>query len=1294
MFVGSAPGVGEPQLIVALGASAGGLEPLQSFVEVAPAGAGIAYVLLQHLSPDHPTLMQSLLARHTPMPVVTAEDGMPVHADTIYLLPARSEMTLRDGVLGLEEQIRTTGEPLRPIDQFFVSMAEDRGDRCVSIVLSGTGSDGSKGTSAVHEAGGLTIAQDASAAFAGMPDAAIRSGDIDQVLEPKRMPDAILAFAVDPAAGRKGPRDDAGGHPHERIVTLLEDSFGIDFTAYKPSTVQRRISRRLELTEEGDEEAYFERLTQHPEELRQLYHDLLIGVTQFFRDDRPWQVLGGLADELVAQAYSERREVRAWVAGCATGQEAYSVAMTLQEAADRNGLNTRIRVFATDADHASIEAASAGTYAHEALEGVSNDRRARFFTSDGDRFRPRPELRRLVTFTTHNLLSEAPFTRLDLASCRNLLIYLRPEARARALALLHFSLRVGGVMFLGASESIEPYGSEFNELDGRSRLFTKLRDVRLLGSQPAPRKRTVLPQLSNPPRSSVNERLMRAYDDLLSIYGPTGFLIDDQRRLVHVFGSAGPLLTSPDGRVTGDLLDQLDESLRVPLWGAIQRAFNRQERVEVDDIRLLGGERERHGRLVVTPMPDRFGGPAYAMVAVETVEHIEPVSLDALGMTRTPPAGAEADTSVDVVFLERELQLTRETLQTTVEELEASNEELVASNEELQSTNEELQSVNEELHTVNSEYEEKIVELTQLTNDLDNLMASTEIGTLFLDADLCVRRFTPDLAASFRLRQSDIGRSVEDFADRLGIAGFHRRLRAVVSTGVPDEDQVLLDGRNMLVRMNPYLVGERIDGVVLTLVNVDALARTRAQLEAETGRFEAFMRNSPALKWALDAAGRYAYVNERYCRIMGVTEEECLGRTPAQVLTGTASESFLQQSGVTDRQAHDDGTTSFEIQVELASGTRFLRTVTFEFDYAGETYVGGSSIDVTETKLAAERAQTAADEIQELLDTFPEPVWALDADRRIVRVNAVARALSEVDPLMQRPTEAYGAGAVWMETDAAESEVERPFGADGPRHLRVLTSRTRAGGRMVVGIDLTQLVEAQRSAEERSVAMAHRNAELDQFAHMASHDLRAPIRAVHLLSQQAIAGDEDPIAFAHEAASTAERMREIIDSLLAFADVGRHEVRLSPVDLAAVVESVRRDLRAELEATGGTIEADDLPTWPVDAVLIRRAIMNLAHNALVHGGVDDPVVRIEASQLDDDLLEIDVTDNGRGIGPYDDVNVFDPFTRVNAAHPGTGMGLAIARRVTQRHGGSINIARSGPDGTTFRLRLRSTEHDD
>ncbi|MEO1064560.1 MAG: chemotaxis protein CheB [Actinomycetota bacterium] len=1290
----TASGVGDPQLIVALGASAGGLEPLQSFVEVAPAGAGVAYVLLQHLSPDHPTLMQSLLARHTPMPVITAEDGMRVQADTVYLLPARSEMTVRRGVLRLEEQIRTTGEPLRPIDRFFISMAEDRGDRCVSIVLSGTGSDGSKGTSAVSAAGGLTMAQDASAAFAGMPDAAIRTGDVDQVLEPKRMPDAILAFTVDPEAGRIGPDDLVDAQPHQSIVSLLETSFGIDFSAYKPSTVQRRISRRLEMSEDGDEQAYLERLIEQPEELRTLYHDLLIGVTEFFRDDRPWQVLGGLADELVEQAHSERREVRAWVAGCATGQEAYSVAMTLQEASDRNGLNTRIRVFATDADQSSIEFASAGVYPVEALDGVSSDRRARFFTNDGDNLRVRPELRRLVTFTTHNLLSEAPFTRLDLASCRNLLIYLRPEARARALALLHFSLRVGGVMFLGSSESIEPYGGEFNELDSRSRLFTKLRDVRLLGSQPIPRKNAAsLPTLAAPPRSTVNERLMRAYDDLLAVYGPTGFLIDDQRRLVHVFGSAGPLLTSHDGRVTGDLLDQLDESLRVPLWGAIQRAFNRHERVEVDDIQLLSADGELPARLVVTPMPDRFGGPAYAMVAVETVEHTEPEALDATGMTRTPPENGAADTSVDVVFLERELQLTRETLQTTVEELEASNEELVASNEELQSTNEELQSVNEELHTVNSEYEEKIVELTQLTNDLDNLMASTEIGTLFLDAELCVRRFTPDVAASFRIRQSDLGRSVEDFADRLGIEDFHRRLRAVVRSAIPDEDQILLDGRNVLVRMNPYLVGERVDGVVLTLVNVDALATAQAQLEAETGRFEAFMRNSPAMKWALDADGRYAYVNDRYCRVMGVTEEECLGREPDEVLVGKASTSFLDQSRATNQMAHDDGTTSFEIEVELTSGTRHMRTVTFEFEYGGRTYLGGSSIDVTDSKLATARAQAAADEIQEMLDTFPEPVWVLDATGHIVRVNAAARSFSDIDPLMRRPIEVYGDAAAWFDADELETELERPFGVDGPRHMRVLSSFTRSGGRMVIGIDLTQLVEAQRAAEERSVAMAHRNAELDQFAHMASHDLRAPIRAVHLLSQQAIAGDEDPIAFAHEAASTAERMREIIDSLLAFADVGRHEVNLTAVDLTDVVESVRRDLRAELETTGGRIEAGDLPEWPVDPVLLRRAIMNLAHNALVHGGVDEPVVRIDAARLDDDLLEIDVTDNGRGIGPHDDVNVFDPFTRVNAEHPGTGMGLAIARRVSQRHGGSINIARTGPEGTTFRLRLRSSDGD-
>lgn len=1286
----------EPKLVVAIGASAGGLEPLQSLVEVAPVGAGVAYIVLQHLSPDHPTLMQSLLSHHSQMPVVTAEHRMRVSADVIYLLPARSLMTIADGVLHLEEQVRTTGDPLRTIDRFMVSLAEDRGPAAVSIVLSGTGSDGANGVAAIRGAGGFTIAQDASASFGGMPEAAVRTGSVDRVLDPRSMPDAILAFAVDPESARTDELDiDDIDAPYARIIHQLEDAFGIDFGAYKPSTVHRRISRRFDLTDQDTESDYLQRVVSDPEELRRLYHDLLIGVTQFFRDGSPWIVLREVAADLVTQAADERRDLRAWVAGCATGEEAYSVAMVLHEAAERAGYEGRIRLFATDADPTSIEVAGAGLYDADSMLAISAERRARYFVTDGDRFRVTNELRRLVTFTTHNLLSEAPFTRLDLVTCRNMLIYLRPEARARALALLHFSLRTGGALFLGNSESVEPYGTEFSERDARSRVFTKTREVRLIGSAPISRRELKAP-LAAPPRSTANEWLMRAYDDILERYGPTGFLIDEHRRLLHVLGSAGRLLHMAGGRVTGDLLDQLDESIRVPLWGAVQRAFAVQEPVVLDDLvmRTQGGDEAV--RIVVSSLPERIGGPSVAIVVIEAATS-GAAALDAHGAIdlvrgEAAEAGAELE-STDVVFLERELQLTRETLQSTVEELEASNEELVASNEELQSTNEELQSVNEELHTVNSEYALKITELTQLTNDLDNLMASTEIGTLFLDSELGVRRYTQDLGRLFRLRPSDIGRSIEDFAHRLGIDDLYPRLRAVVDSGERDEEQTTLGDHSVLVRLNPYLIDDLIGGVVMTVVNVDLLTETQEQLAAEVDRFEAFMSNSPAMQWALDEFGRYAFINEAYGEMLGVTVEECLGRTPAEALAGKVSASVLDRGRITNERSQPGGRVDFEIEAEFDCGTRWMQTVIFPFDHRGRTYLGGSSIDITDSRTATIAAERNARRVQELLDSFPEPVWAIAADGRIERVNAVARALSSPDPVGHTPEAIYGHEvSAWLTDDGVEPP-EWPLGSDGPRHLQPVSSTTLDGGRLVVGLDLSELVEAQRLLQQQNVSMAERNVELDQFAHMASHDLRAPIRAIHLMAQQAVVGEEDPVGFAREVAATAERMRDVIDSLLAYANVGRHEVNLVPIDLDLVVESVRLDLRAELAEVNGRIEAQDLPTWDVDPVLVRRALMNLVENALTHGGAPEPVIRIEANEIGDGL-EIDVTDNGHGIADYEDIDIFDPFTRVNAEHEGTGMGLAIARRVAQRHRGGIYVAETGPDGTKIRLRLSALDPAD
>ena len=473
-----------PRLIVGLGASAGGLDPLEQFFDAVPAESGMAFVVVQHLSPDYPSLMHELLGRHTALPIHRVTDGMPVEANAIYLIPARMMMEIKDGVLGLYAQDRGEDSPPLPIDIFFNSLAADQGKKAVAIVLSGTGTDGSRGVRRVKSAGGLVLVQDATTAkFAGMPRAAKDTGVVDADLGPDEMPGYLAAYVKDPGSMPTSRAEDLRTSLEgiDAVLSLLGQFRDIDFTLYKPATIHRRIERRVLLNPQGGLDGYLERLRNDEEELHQLYRDLLIGVTQFFRDPTAYDSLRDSVLPPLFESRAEDEEIRVWVAGCATGEEAYSIAILLDEARRELGRPRQpIRVFATDVHRSSIEFAGAGRYQIASLREVSPERLQRYFQPYGDGFQVRPDLRRLVTFAPQNMISDAPFTRIDLATCRNVLIYFRTEVQARVISLLHFALNVGGFLFLGPSETTQPYRDEFDPIDAHWRIYRKRRSVRLL----------------------------------------------------------------------------------------------------------------------------------------------------------------------------------------------------------------------------------------------------------------------------------------------------------------------------------------------------------------------------------------------------------------------------------------------------------------------------------------------------------------------------------------------------------------------------------------------------------------------------------------------------------------------------------------------------------------------------------------------------------------------------------------------------------------------------------------------
>lgn len=828
-----------PSHVIGIGASAGGLEALETFFSHIDSATGAAFAVVQHLSPDFRSLVDELLARYTDMTIVTAADGMAVEPNVIYLMPPRVEMIIHGGRLLLTQAESRNGLTL-PIDRFFRSLAQDCGEKSVAIVLSGTGSDGSRGIVDIQEAGGLVLAQhETSAKFDGMPKNARDSGVCDYLLPPEG-----LAQAVHEHIGIQSKDRTSLVHQDEpltgldRILAMLNDRFGTDFNHYKSGTVTRRLDRRVILARCADIDAYEEYLRQQPDELDLLYRDILVGVTHFFRDASAFEVLQRDYLTSLIEQTQEGEEIRVWTAGCATGQEAYSLAILFLEAMEACGIKRAIRIFATDLHQGSLDYAGSGQYSPSEVENVSPERLRKWFSFNGTHYTVRRQIRKMIVFARHNVIRDAPFTNLHLVSCRNLLIYLDTESQQKALSLFQFGLGNDGILFLGSSEHLGPLEAEFEVLDEHGKLFRKRRHAQLPTNLMTPKRPDRSESLNRVPTNSATRRrgdLLALYDAVLDQFMPMSFLVNDQRELLHCFGGASQFLCFRDGRQMLDICDSVVDELRPALISTLQQVSLDGEPAQFSGIRLTPRDSESAClfRLTAQPVVERKTGAQNYVLILTPEAGSEDIPIS------EPRKVKEVDSAVS---LELELRYTRENLQATIEELEtsneelqATNEELIASNEELQSTNEELNSVNEELYTVNAEYQNKIVELTSVTNDMENLLVSTEIGTIFLDHDLSIRRYTPRAADFAQLMPQDIGRPLSAFANRLSHPELIDEIRKVAATGQPYEKQVESeDGRAFLVRLHPYIASGQPDGVVLTLVNVTRLAETQKELHQRT----------------------------------------------------------------------------------------------------------------------------------------------------------------------------------------------------------------------------------------------------------------------------------------------------------------------------------------------------------------------------------------------------------------------------------------------------------------------------
>jgi two-component system CheB/CheR fusion protein len=1218
--------------VVGLGGSAGALESFKGFFTAMPPDSGAAFVVIQHLAPAHESLLTELLAQFTRMRVAEARDRVPVEPNCVYVIPPNHYLGLGDGVLYLVEPIPEHGIRM-PIDYFFRSLAEDRQERAVSILFSGAGSDGTLGVRAVRGAGGLTIAQDQTAQFGEMPRSAVATGLVDLVLAPAQMPQALTDYLRQPYVRGGEPRAvvEAEGQPggFSDILGLILAQTGCDFRCYKKSTILRRIERRMGLRGLTNLARYTDLLRQDANEVNQLRKDLLINVTAFFRDAEAFEELRLQAVAPLVAAKQTDEPLRVWVPGCSLGEEAYSVAMLLVEEVAAARKNCPVQLFATDIDEEALQFARAGLYSESIVADVGANRLARYFIRKDQGYQVSELLRNAAVFADQNLITDPPFSKLDLISCRNLLIYLDTETQAKLIPLFNFALNPGGYLFLGKSEGVCGRHDLFDTISKKARLYRRLTPARpiTLDTPILPGRKRALPAAG----PAAGQPLAVSYADsirqvLLSHFAASVVLVDRRGQILQFHGQTGKYLNLPMTEPSLNLLEIAKEGLSLKLRAALHQAANEGKPVVMESVPLTREQGAPFARVTVAPLVRRGEAEPLLAVIFEDIPRPAPAGVE-------PVRSRESETAVQQ--LEDELRVTQQDLQSTIGDLQASNEELrvaneevVSSNEELQSTNEELetskeelQSVNEELTTVNSQLQEKVERLAKAQADMANFLESAQIATLFLDRELRIKLFTPATTRLLKLIPSDTGRPVSDLSMSFLDYDLPAEARAVAQEGAAVEREVThADGSVYLVRVLPYQGPKgRVDGVVVTFGDVTRLRRA----EQQTRRLATAVTDSNDAVILVDLKGDIQAWNRGAERVYGWSEAEALRMNLRDL---TPPDKRAETAGLMHQLGAGETTASLETQ-RLTKDGRTLDvwlTTTAVRDEAGKI----EALATTERDITEHHTVNAA----------------LQASRRAA-LNLMDDAVSARRQAEQVSTE--------LRREVAERE-------RAERELTLLTE------------------ELKRS-----------NGDLEQFAYVASHDLREPLRAINgfvqlLGTRYADKLDEKGKEYIQLTADGTSRMDALLNGLLNYSRVQTHGKALAAVPAGAAFRAALANLHKSISEAQAVITSDELPTVKADDSQLMQVFQNLLGNAVKFRGEKEPQIHV-GCQRQERFWQFSVRDNGIGIDPQYHNRVFAIFQRLHTRgeYPGYGIGLSICKRIVERHGGRIWVESQLGQGATF-----------
>ncbi len=1325
--------------IVGIGASAGGLEALEGFLSSCPNDTGIAFVIVQHLSPDYKSMMSSLLARHTKMPIKVADDTDTIKANHIYLIPGNKNLIVKNGKLELIDRAQANQLNL-PIDLFFESLAIEKKDKAIGIILSGTGSDGTRGGKAIKAAGGTIFVQDPETIrFDGMPLTAIENGIADYVLIASEIPIELLNFIHFPTARSDWEMqsfiDDEEGI--DEILKIIRRNTGYNFLSYRRQTLIRRITKRLKINKLKSLEEYKELIESDVSEQRTAVDEFLINVTKFFRDSAAYRVLEKVViPKIVQEAYKKKQDIKAWSVGCSTGEEAYSLAILIEEAMEKLQMEVSYKVFATDVDSQAIEKGSKGEYKIDVVNDITPKLLNKYFIHKNNAYQIKSSIRKNIIFSKHDILQNPPFNKMDLITCRNMLIYFNADAQKKAIASMHFALKLNGHIFLGSSESLGAISRCFEVVDRKSKIYKNIDSSnRVFRDKNDMAIYSFSPHIPSKGRTLKEKFGYYIGEDLVSAVNAICIFVDEKFDILHAKGSLSKYFSLPEEGYSNNIMSVLPATLNIPISTAIRHLGRGKEegKVITKELQFLKDKERLKLQLRVRELPSSVQTTSFLITILE------------IGKTKLRfDKSNNSITSVEevqkyqneirelrqaLVDAKENLQLTVEELETTNEEIQATNEELIASNEELQSTNEELQSVNEELHTVNAELQEKNVELLSLNADMENLINSTDIGTIFLDRDFKIRRFTPAIAHQIRLKESDIGRSVSDFFwHNLNL---EEESKEVLQSLQPIRSEFQNKaGDWYLKQIQPYRTNDNIiGGIVINFINIDSLKKAIQEKEKANHFLEQVTDLSPGVIYVYDLEKkRFAYFSKSLEAVLGYRVEEIMSMSNKDfdLLLSPASKEKVISHIQNMKSALDKDMNFIEFKLKNNRGKEiWLASIEkiFERNKKGEvTKIIGFALDNTEQMKMIERENENLHFISEVTMLSPDIVYVYDAinEKTIYANRKLLQTLKTTTskkgnylrshPFMKaihpNDLEAYKIHLKTLKVSRKDSlyiEIRIKNKGNNYRWVSITEKafERNSDGKVskIIGTikDIHAFRQVQMEKEQLNklqLALKESNEKLERFAYISSHDLKEPLNTI--ISALDLMKLEIQIPSAAQIIQPIEdstkRMKNLIEDLLNYSLLGKKPLSLQSVSLEDLLVEVQQDMSATLNQHDAKLTLKSLPKIIADKTLIKQVFQNLISNGIRYNDKARPSIIIDAEEKTNEFI-ISVKDNGIGIDEKDFNTIFDVFKRLHhrESYFGTGIGLANCKSIVQAHKGKIWVESIVNEGSTFYFSIQKKQ---